>query len=353
MGDFILIAIASILFVATFVRTAFGFGEALIGVPLMALVIPVEIAAPIAVLVSILVAAIVLVSDWRHIEFGSALHLVVFTFAGIPFGLILLTQVPEVWVKVILGTVIALFSVYSLFNKRQARLKSNRFAWIFGVNAGILGGAYGVNGPPVIVYGTLRHWTPERFRATMQGYFLPTSIGIFIGYWSAGLWVSEVTRYFLLSLPAVLLAIVFGRIAGRRLSGPRFFIWVHSALIAVGIVLVLQAFLLRSDVEAEEGDVAVFENVIFSFEPVFAGFAGGGDASESGEIFVGNDFGFDETFFEIGVDDAGCFGGFHSVSKCPCADLFFAGGEIGCEPEQLISLADQAGDAGIIDSEIV
>src|SRR5690625_3124153 len=166
MGEGFVFAIAGVLFVATFVRTAFGFGEALIGVPLLALMMPVEVAAPIAVLVSITVACIVLVSDWRHVEFRSATHLVLFTFAGIPIGLLLLTRVPEPIVKAVLGLVIAAFSAYCLFHKRQARLKDDRLAWLFGIHAGVLGGAYGVNGPPVIVYGSLRHWTPERFRAT-------------------------------------------------------------------------------------------------------------------------------------------------------------------------------------------
>ena len=242
MGETMIWAVQAVLFLGTFVRTAFGFGEALIAVPLLALMMPAEIAAPIAVLVSITVACVMLVSDWKHVEFRSALHLVIFTLLGIPLGLLLLVHVPEQVVKSVLGCVIAGFSVYCLFSKKKARLANNRFAWMFGACAGVLGGAYGVNGPPIVVYGALRQWPPERFRATLQGYFLPTSIGILIGYWSAGLWVPAVTQHFLMALPAVALAIFAGRIAGRRLSGPRFFSYVHAGLILVGITLVVQAF---------------------------------------------------------------------------------------------------------------
>ena len=55
----IAIEVAAVLFLATVIRSAFGFGEALVAVPLLALAIPVEIAAPVAVLVSITVALIV------------------------------------------------------------------------------------------------------------------------------------------------------------------------------------------------------------------------------------------------------------------------------------------------------
>jgi uncharacterized membrane protein YfcA len=49
--------VVAVFFVATLVRSAFGFGEALIAVPLLAFVLPVGIAAPVAVLVSITVAS--------------------------------------------------------------------------------------------------------------------------------------------------------------------------------------------------------------------------------------------------------------------------------------------------------
>ncbi len=50
----------AVLGLATVIRSAFGFGEALVAVPLLALLIPVEVAAPVAVLVSITVAGVVL-----------------------------------------------------------------------------------------------------------------------------------------------------------------------------------------------------------------------------------------------------------------------------------------------------
>jgi uncharacterized membrane protein YfcA len=57
------VPILAILFVATLIRSAFGFGEALVAVPLLALLLPVEVAPPLAVLLSISVAAVVFVQD--------------------------------------------------------------------------------------------------------------------------------------------------------------------------------------------------------------------------------------------------------------------------------------------------
>ena len=58
---------------------AVRFGEALIAVPLLAFFIPVKEAVPLACLVSITVAAIVVIQDWRKIHFGSVGWLVLST----------------------------------------------------------------------------------------------------------------------------------------------------------------------------------------------------------------------------------------------------------------------------------
>src|SRR5947209_925476 len=155
-ADWTIFPVLAVVFLATLVRSAFGFGEALIAVPLLALLMPVEEAVPLATLVSITVAGIVVVQDWRKIHVRSAGWLVVSTLFGIPLGLWLLTAVPEAVVKAILGMIIIGFALYCLFSRDPWELKDDRLAWLFGFAAGILGGAYAINGPPLVVYGSLR-----------------------------------------------------------------------------------------------------------------------------------------------------------------------------------------------------
>ena len=233
--------VVAVFFGATLVRSALGFGEALIAVPLLAFVLPVKVAAPVAVLVSITVAAVVVAQDWRHVHLRSAAWLVFFTLLGIPLGLLLLRSVSEPIVKGTLGVLVAGFAMSALARRGTYELTNDRLAWLFGVSAGVLGGAYGMNGPPLVVYGALRRWSPSHFRATLQGYFLPASLIGMIGYWAAGLWTPIVSRYYLLSLPAVLLAIALGRVINRQLDTRRFVVYVHAALFASGAGLLLQA----------------------------------------------------------------------------------------------------------------
>jgi uncharacterized protein len=232
--------VPAVIFLATLIRSAFGFGEALVAVPLLALLIPVEVAAPVAVLVSVTVAGIVVAQDWRKIHLRSARRLVLSTMAGIPIGLLMLTAVAEPVVKGGLAVVIIAFSAYCLAGRVRVELKDDRLAWLFGFGAGVLGGAYGMNGPPLVVYGALRRWSPEHFRATLQGYFLPASLVGMAGYWLAGLWVPAVTSYYLASLPVVLVATFLGRAINRRMVGRPFLLYIHAGLLAIGVVLLMQ-----------------------------------------------------------------------------------------------------------------
>jgi uncharacterized membrane protein YfcA len=240
MDRMTLLVLAVLLF-AALIRSAFGFGEALFAVPLLALIMPVKVAAPIAVLVSITVAGVVLVQDWSEVHARSAGWLALSTLLGIPLGLLLLTRVAEPVVKAILACVIIAFSMYSLLSRKRYVLKDDRLAWVFGFAAGVLGGAYGMNGPPVVIYGALRGWSPRHFRATLQGYFLPASMVVMGGYWLEGLWTPGVTRYYLMSLPLVLVAIFAGRAINRRIPGHRFLFYIHGALTVIGVVLLVQA----------------------------------------------------------------------------------------------------------------
>lgn len=232
-----------IVFIATVIRSTFGFGEALIAVPLLALFIPIEVAAPIAVLLSVTIAVVVVVQDWNKIHLRSTGWLLAPTFLGIPLGIFLLASAHQGIVKGVLAVVIMAFSGYSLLGRKPPILHSDGHSWPLGCGflAGVLGGAYGMNGPPLVIYGAMRRWSPQHFRATLQGYFLPASIVAMVGYWLAGLWVPAVTRYYVMSLPVAIPAIFLGRILNHRLRPDSFLAYIHVGLVCLGLLLLIQA----------------------------------------------------------------------------------------------------------------
>lgn len=241
--DLVTFYILIILFIATLVRSTIGFGESLIAVPLLAFFIPLEVAVPLSVLISILIAAVVVVQDHQKIHFSSAKWLVLFAALGIPLGLLLLICGNANLAKSILAVLIILYSLYSLISKKSLRLKSDNKFWLFicGFLSGVFGGAYGLNGPPLVVYGNMRNWTPKHFRATLQAYFLPASVIAMIGYWYKDLWTSTVTYYFLISLPVVIPAIFLGRYLNHQIKDDSFLKYIYFGLICIGLLLLIQS----------------------------------------------------------------------------------------------------------------
>jgi len=231
-----------ILFFATFIRTVFGFGDALLAMPTLALLVDVKTATPIVALISTLIGFIIIFHSWRNIEFASARRLILSAIPGIVIGLFLLKGVNDSLMKILLALIIISFALYKLLKKKTHILKTERTSYFFGFISGILGGAYNTSGPPIIIYGTLRQWSPTTFRTTIQGYFIVTEILILLGHYSSGFWSKEVISISAISIPVVLFGYFLGNIVHDRIPVNKFNKYIY------GLLLVIGAFLLMTNI---------------------------------------------------------------------------------------------------------
>lgn len=231
-------AVVGVLFLGAFIRSALGFGDALLAMPALALVIGLRISTPLVQMISTTIAVAILLSDWKRVEVATTWHLIVATMIGIPVGIMLLRFAPETYGQIILGVLLIAFAIYRLYTPALAQLRSRRWAYLFGFAAGILGGWFNTNGPPIVAYGTMRRWSAERFRATMQGYFLPTGMLILAGHAVSGLWTQQVFHLYALAAPFVLVGVFLGGKLNRYLAGRGFERVVYFALLLMGIFLI-------------------------------------------------------------------------------------------------------------------
>jgi hypothetical protein len=234
--------VAAVFFLSTLTRSTFGFGDALVAMPLLFLFIDVDQARPLGALMSVATAILIVAQDWRRIHFRSVWRLIVAALFGMPLGHYVLAGINPALAKATLALALLAFSVYSLVRPRLERRISEHWIWPTGLCAGALGMAFNMPGPVLVVYGTLRQWRARRFRATLQGYFLPT--GTIILLWHVGdgayrnwtlLWL------FLISLPFVVLAIPLGRMLNNRVRGRGFERYVYVLLLLMSLVLLANA----------------------------------------------------------------------------------------------------------------
>lgn len=234
--------IAGILFFAALARSTLGFGDALIAMPFLTMMVPITSATPIVTLVSVFNALIVLLTDWKHVHFRSAAHLIAPGFIGVPLGYWFLRGADEQFVIVVLAFVVLSFSIWSLRSKTELRIQSKWWSLPFGAVAGVLGGAYNTAGPPLVVYGTLRGWTPHEFRATLQGYFLVAGAFVLAVHCQGGTVTREVFQYFAWSIPLIIVASVIGRRIANRIPQDKFVRVIHIVLAVVGLNLLGAVF---------------------------------------------------------------------------------------------------------------
>lgn len=228
-----------VIFLAALVRSTFGFGDAVVALPLLALLLGLTTATPLVALVSFTLALGILLQSWQAVDFRAIGPLVLAAVVTTPLGVLVLTRVEGVWLLRALGVFLIGFGLYRLIAPRVPKVEHPAWALALGFLGGVLGGAYGTNGPPAVLYGSLRRWPPETFRATMQGYFLITLAAILIGHAVGGLWSPEVWRLYAFSLPVIAVAVVLGRALNRRIPTDRFARFVDLALIVLGVLLIV------------------------------------------------------------------------------------------------------------------
>ena len=241
--DSALIFIILVVLIASTIRSAFGFGDALIAMPLLAFFLNMKTAVPVVAFIGFSISIIILFRHWRAAYIKGLWILILFCILGIPIGLLFLENSDDKLVKIILSVIIIFFSTINLIKPNFLELKSNKFVWLFGLVSGILGGAYNTNGPPVIIYGKLKRWEPKNFRAILQTVFLPTNLFIIIGQGSAGFWTGDVLIYFLISIPVILVGTVLGGLINKKLSKEKFVKFVDILLIIIGLVLFVNTVL--------------------------------------------------------------------------------------------------------------
>ena len=232
-----------ILFVSTFIHSTLGFGQALIAMPLLAMVVELKSATPLVAFVLMTIAAVILLRNWRVVDLSAVWRLVLSSCLGIPVGLFLLKGIPEGLMKAFLGILVILFSIYNLADRYLKIIDLNRvsggsrIAYLFGFVAGIVGAAYNTSGLVITIYATLRNWSPDRFRSTLQSYFVFTGILILASHGLAGFWTPYVLRFYVTALPLVLVAIFLGGKLNRFIPKGQFDGYVNVGLLVMGLLL--------------------------------------------------------------------------------------------------------------------
>lgn len=236
--DIQLLTILGIIFFSAFLASTFGFGFGLIAMPLMALVLDLKTAVPLIAITSAFLASIIFYKSRHEVDFRDIRKLIAGSVVGIPIGLYFLKGTDESVMKMILALMLILFALYSLFGKVNITLKSDWLSYPVGLVAGIINAAYNMGGPPVIIYGALKQWSPSAFRVNIFSWYCPLSIIIVTSHLLAGLVTRSTITWSALSLPLVVIATIAGEKLNRSIPARQFNILIHISLLLIGFLLI-------------------------------------------------------------------------------------------------------------------
>ncbi len=174
-----LAAAIAIVFLAAIVRGYSGFGFSLLAITALSLFYgPTEII-PSIFLLEIAASIHLLPGLWREIHWRSLFLLVVGTAIGTPFGLMFLTGIPPASMQIALGIFVFVVT-YLLWQGFALKTMPGKVASMAaGLAAGAANGAFGIGGPPVILFYFASPAGAIVGRATLVTYFLLTdAIGL-------------------------------------------------------------------------------------------------------------------------------------------------------------------------------
>lgn len=234
----------------TFVQTVTGFGLAVVSMPILTLVIGARTAVPLQVLLGFLVTLAVLFQNWHGLRWRDAVRLLAGSVPGIPLGAIALKSLPAGPITGCLGVVLIGYWVFAYWI--QPRLgapdvngtpkpASPLATWLVGFGAGLLGGAYATDGPPLVIYGAVKRWPKATFKSVLQTCFLVNGVMMVLCHGAVGLFTREVFVCGLYGFPGVLIGIALGMYLDRRLDHERFRIVMLWFILALGLALLGRA----------------------------------------------------------------------------------------------------------------
>jgi uncharacterized membrane protein YfcA len=226
--------------VASFVMGLTGFGIGLVALAFLPLVMSPVLAIVLMTLYAAVFSVAMLGALWREIKPRHVTRLAIGTIAGTPLGVWALTLLPAAAITRLIGVMLLLITALNWWRLTPRGLTAPGWGYGAGALAGLLGGAVGIPGPPVILYAASQEWSPREMKANLLAFFVLNQMITLAGYWWTRLLGVEVlTLAALLVLPAAI-GIAVGVAVFNRIDAVRFRQILLVVLFVSGLFLLLR-----------------------------------------------------------------------------------------------------------------
>ena len=215
-----IVVVVAIVALATFLQRLTGFGFALFSVPLMSLAISPTRAVVVASLCSFPNTVITAWQLRRFIDWPIAKRFALWSFVGMPFGLVILDAVPERPFRIFLGAVVGTLALAFGSGWRVKTVRPSVDA-VVGVVSGVLATSTGTNGPPLVIGLHARRLSPDVFRGTISAIFVASNLSLVL-FAARGKITHVTVSLAAIALPTIPVMAYAGLRAARKLRDAHF-----------------------------------------------------------------------------------------------------------------------------------
>ena len=236
-----LLVIGCIFSFAAMVHGVCGFGFSLLSVGLLSLIIGPKCAVPLDLIAA---SANCFYLAWllrKTIMFKEILVLVVLTVVFVPLGTLFLRNFDRTVIVRGIGVVTVLMAVISILQMKQLKIfASGYFKIASGVAGGLLGGAFGLPGPPLVLYAYNCGWPLRKAMANLQFVFSMMTFITVISFYYAGLLSIKIVITGFSYMPLVMMFTFFGSWVSKRLKVNYLIIIINFVLLGLGVTLLIK-----------------------------------------------------------------------------------------------------------------
>jgi uncharacterized membrane protein YfcA len=233
--------VIAVVFAAFVVRGMSGFGAGMIAVPLLAFVMPLQLAVPLCSILVFVLFVVLLVRDRQEVIWPELWLLVPPTIIGAVIGLWLFAVLDNRILVTMLGGFLVLYAVYMLVVSFLGLPKlrcSRRWGWPAGFFGSFFDTLFGGGGGTlVVIYINARGVSRTGFRATVAALWFFEMVARIGGYAWAGYYDANALLLFALLLPVMWAGTVTGERLGNRVDSETFGRVLAVMLFASGLSL--------------------------------------------------------------------------------------------------------------------
>jgi len=206
-----------IIFISAMIQGVTSFGFSLIGVPLLALIMPLDLIVPMLVVFSLVLNILVYSKIQGHVNKRQIIILIICGLVSIPIGIYGLSVVDDSIIKLIAGIIIIISASAMQFGFKITFKKQDIAYGLTGFLSGILNGASSLSGPPVILLLSNEGVDKNNFRKTLATYFMTLNLFSIPMFLMSGFLTGEVVVNSLKLSPALFIGTLLGIKLGNKI----------------------------------------------------------------------------------------------------------------------------------------